>query len=224
MKVITLSQTKALLGITDPSQDSDITAKIPFIDSIVKQITKNRFNFMILGDIESGSPFMTVQSIITPTGETYVYNQGDRRYYCSGINNPYIIDDINEYLEIGQQVEGEGIPVETHIDEVYYNGDILSDTSGDFSVPVVKLSNNATATTASLRVYVGMNIAYQPTVAKGIQYLINGTSTTLPSNALSSKSIGPASKSFAQVDQKIDNRYGMPAWFVKAFPKFHRGH
>ncbi len=41
MKVITLDKTKELLGITDNTQDATISAKIPYIDAKVKQITKN---------------------------------------------------------------------------------------------------------------------------------------------------------------------------------------
>jgi len=223
MKVITLAKTKELLGITGTDQDAAIAAKIPYIDSLVKQITKNRFNFLILGDTTEDSPYIPVYSIISYTGDRYDYDRTTGRYFYSGINNPYYFDDINDYLEIGQQIEGEGIPAETYIDEVYYNGDLITDSSVNYAVPTIKLSANATATNAGLRMYLGMNIAYQTTVAKGIQYLINGTTTAIPTNSLSSRSLGPSSKSFSTVDQKIDNRYGMPAWFVKAFPKYMSG-
>jgi len=224
MKVITLAKTKELLGIADATSDTDISAKIPYIDSLVKQITNNRFNFMVLGDTTIDSPYVPVYSIITQTGDRYDYDRQYRRYFYSGINNPYSFDDIGSYLEIGQQIEAEGIPAETWIDEVYYNGDLTTDSSITYDVPCIKLSQNATETTAGLRIYIGMNIAYQATVAKGIQYLINGSTTAIPTNSLASRSIGPTSKSFSSSDQKIDNRYGMPAWFIKAFPKYHRGH
>jgi len=223
MKVITLAKTKELLGINDTSQDTQITAKIPFIDALVKRITKNRFNFMILGNTEDSNPYITVSSIITYTGERYDYDRTTGRYFCAGINNPYCIDDLNEYLEIGQQIEGTGIQAEAYIDEVYYNGDLVNDGSSDYDVPTIKLSSDATATTAGVRLYLGMNIAYQPVVAKGIQFQIDGTNTTLPCNAVASKSFGPVSTSYSQADTKIDNKYGMPAWFVKAFPKYMSG-
>jgi hypothetical protein len=221
MKVITLEKTKELLGITDSASDAAITAKIPYIDSLVKQITKNRFNYAVYGTMTTGSATVYIRSIITWDGNVYNYSNG--RYFCSGINNYICYDDIGEYLQTGQQIEGTGIPAETYIDEVYYNGNV--DTfNGDESVPYITMSNVATADSDDGKIYIGMNIAYQTTVAKGIQYLINGTSTTLPTNALSSKSIGPVSKSFSSSDQKIDNRYGMPAWFVKAFPRYQRGY
>lgn len=224
MKVITLTKAKELLGIEDTASDADITAKIPYIDAKVKQITGNRFNLMVVGDMTSGSLYMSVYSIITPNGTRFDYVWDQRRWYASGINNPYYLDDIGEYLEIGQLLEGIGIPSGAYIDELIYNGDEIVSDSVTYTVPVIKLSSAATETLSGQRVYLGINQAYQDIIAKGIQYLINKTSTTLPSNSLSSKSIGPVSKSFSTVDQEIDNRYGMPAWFVKAFPVYMSGH
>ena len=223
MKVITLAKTKELLGIKDGSQDTAISAKIPFIDATVKQITNNRFNLMIIGDATIDSPYIPVSSVVTATNTNYVVLDKSKRQNGSGINNPYIIDDLNEYLEIGQLVQGTGIPADTHITEIFYNGDVSVD--GDtFCIPTIQLSANITETTAGLRIYLGISIAYQTTIAKGIQFLINGTSTSLPSNSLASRTIGPSSKSFAGKDQEIDGRYGLPAWFVKAFPQFQGGH
>lgn len=221
MKVITLAKTKELLGIADTSQDAAITAQIPIIDSKVKQITNNRYNDQITGDITSGSLYVPVYSFYC-CGVSYVYRSG--RVWCSGINNNYVIDDLEEYLQTGQLIEGDGIPAEAYIDEIYYNGGSVELGGDTFTVPVIKLSSAATATTAGNQMFIGITIGLQPTVAKGIQYLINQTSTSLPSNSLASRTIGPSSKSFAAKDQEIDNRYGMPAWFVKAFPQYQGGH
>jgi len=162
MKVITLAKAKELLGIENSSQDAAITAKISYIDSLVKQITKNRFNFLILGDTTLDSPYIPVYSIISYTGDRYEYDRKTGRYFSNGINNSYYFDDIDDYLDIGQQIEGEGIPTESYIDEVFYNGDLITDSSVNYAVPTIKLSQNATATNAGVRLYVGMNIAYQP--------------------------------------------------------------
>lgn len=223
MKVITLAKTKELLGITGSDQDTLINAKIPYIDSLVKRITRNRYNLKIYGNVTTGSPYMAVSSIFTYDGTEYVYERQSRQF-ISGINNYCYYDDLSEFLEIGQQIEGTGIPADTYIDEVYYNGNPFNDGTDDFAIPTIKLSANATETTESGIAYLGINIAYQPVIAKGIQYLINTTSTTLPTNALASRSLGPSSKSFAAEDQKMDNKYGMPAWFTKAFPRYVGGH
>jgi hypothetical protein len=217
MKVITLEKTKELLGITDSASDAAITAKIPYIDSLVKQITKNRFNYAVYGTMTTGSATVYIRSIITWDGNVYNYSNG--RYFCSGINNYICFDDIGEYLQIGQQIEGTGIPTETYIDEVYYNGNV--DTfNGDDNVPYITMSNAATADSDDGKIYIGMNIAYQTTVAKGIQYLINGTSTTIPGKSV----ISVGSVSYSDADSKIDGKYGMPSWFVKSFPKYARGY
>ena len=206
MKVISLAKTKELLGITDTASDTAISAKIPYIDSKVKQICNNRFNMMVVGDVTLDSPYVPIISIHNSNGSTASY------------------DDIGEYLEVGQLISGTGILSDAYIEEIYYNGDLYDDGSTEFVVPTIKLSANATATTGATRIYLGINICYQDTIAKGIKYLITGTSETLPSNTVISKSFGVVSKTFSQSDSNIDNKFGLPAWFIKALPKYASGH
>lgn len=223
MKVITLAKTKTLLGITDTDSDAVITANIPIIDATVKDISNNRFNNQVVGEITTASPYVPISSFIT-CGVTHRIRSSRNNFCNAGINAPFVIDDIAEYLQVGQLVEGDGIPAETYIDEVFENGLSSSVVSGLFGIPVIKLSANATATSSGQFIFLGIHIGLQPTIAKGIQYLINKTSTTLPTNSLASRSIGPSSKSFGAKDQAIDNRFGMPAWFVKAFTQYQGGH
>jgi len=223
MKVITLAKTKELLGIADSASDTAITAKIPFIDAKVKLITNNKFNLMILGTTTLNSPYVTVSSVWNTTGWcNYHYHNGCYGY-GDGINNPYTYDSIEEYLEVGQLISGTGVPADSYISEIYYNGDVFNDGSDDFNIPTIQLSANATAT-GTVKMYLGINIGYQDIIAKGIQYLINGTSTTLPTSGIASKSIGPVSVSYSASAQKMDNKSGMPAWFVSALPKYASGH
>jgi hypothetical protein len=223
MKVITLAKTKIELGIPpeDTSQDAAITAKIPIIDSKVKQITNHRYNDQITGDVTSGILYVPVYGF-THCGVNYAYRSG--RVWCSGINNNYVIDDLEEYLEVGQLIEGSGIPAEAYIDEIYYNGGSVEFDDISYSVPVIKLSIAPTETKTGNQMFIGVTIGMQPTIAKGVQYLINSTSTSLPTNSLASRTLGPSSKSFSAKDQEIDNKYGMPAWFVKSFTQYQGGH
>ena len=228
MKVITLAKCKTLLGIADGSQDDAITANIPIIDSKVKQITNYRYNDQITGDVVTDVLYVPVRGFLCG-GIWYTYRSGrnwarktNDRVWCSGINNDWVIDDLEEYIQVGQLIEGDGIPADTYIDEVYYNGGTVTFNDVEYSVPVIKLSVVPTADGSQL--FIGVTIGMQTTIAKGIQFLINGTSTTLPSNSLASRSLGPSSKSFAGKDQEIDNKFGMPAWFVKAFPQYQGGH
>ena len=218
MKVITLAKTKELLGISDTSLDASITAKIPYIDAKVKTITKNRFNKMIFGNTISGSPYVEIYSIKNSSGRIYKH-VGCGQYQS---NNGSYIDDLYEYIETGQLIEGEGIPADTYIDEVYFSGDIHEVSGVTYDVPILKLSNNATATATAERLLLGINQAYQDIIAKGIQYLITGTSTALPQNRLKSKSLPPLSVTYA--DSKIDPKTGMPDWFISSLPRYMSGH
>ena len=220
MKVITLDKTKELLGITDSSSDVAITAKIPYIDSKVKQITRNRWNMQIVGSTISGSPYIPVYSIKGVNGITYNYNKTDRRYYSAGINNNYSIDDLSEYIETGQLIEGFGIPTDSYIDEVYYDGYDYEIAGQAYNVPFVKISANATATRNSTQMFLGISIAYQDIIAKGIQYLINSTNTSTNKDRV----ISVGTVSYSDSEAAIDGKYGMPSWFVKAFPKYAGGH
>lgn len=221
MKVITLDKCKSLLGISDSSKDAAITANIPIIDSKVKSIMNHRLNDQVTGDIASGVLYVPVYGFVCG-GVNYAYRSG--RVWCSGINNNYVIDDLEEFLEVGQLIEGSGIPAEAYIDEIYYNGGSVEFDDISYSVPVIKLSIAPTETKTGNQMFIGVTIGLQTTIAKGVQYLINSTSTSLPTNSLASRAIGPTSKSFAAKDQEIDNKYGMPAWFVKAFPQYQGGH
>lgn len=199
MIVITRDQVKLYSGIepSDTTYDDQIDRYIPIIDAKVKQITGNRFN-----------SFYQVSQDSTEYLEVYDF-QG-------------------EALDIGAQITGQGIAADSYIQEVYYEpGQMpfaLEVGSKNYSFPVIKLNNAATQTDANAQVFVGINIAYHPEIAKGIFWLIGRENTTsLPGKSIKSRSMGPLSVSYDGTDAKIDGRYGMPAGFVKAFPKYHRG-
>ena len=209
MKVITLAKTKELLGITDTAQDTEINRYINIIDSKVKQITHNRYNMQILGDTTIDSKIVPISGISNVTG---------------GINNHWVMDDIDEFILIGSLVSGEGIPDDTYIDEFYYNLSGVDQLNTIVKSPVIVLSADATATEANIIIYVGITIGLQTTIAKGIAWLINEESTSLPSAGLLSRSIGATRLSWSVSQSQIDGRYGMPSWFVKAFPVYLSGH
>ena len=210
MRVITLEQVKAQLGILDNSQDVAITAKLPIIDAKVKQITNNRYNMQVTTQLTTGSNIATISSI------NYKH-----LYWGNGYNNNgYCIEDLGDYLQIGDQIEGDGIPAETYIEELYYNGQYVTIGGTQYVVPAIKLSANATDNGLQ-ESFVGINIGYHDIIAKGVQYLISGTNTKLPLNKIKSKSLPPLSVTFA--DSKVDPKTGMPDWFVEALPRFMGG-
>ena len=204
MQVITLAQVKTYLGITGSTQDAAITAMLPVIDAKVKVITGKDWNYQFIGQTESGNDLMVIYNI-------------DQ---CGG-KRPADIALIAE-LSAGTQLEGTGIASGAYIKDVYYHGNNGIDSTGTNTAPFVRLSSPATLTQASQYVYAGINVAYLPIIAKGVQYLLDQTSTTITDSAWSSRSVGPLSVSRAQADAALEARYGMPAWFIKGLPRYHK--
>jgi hypothetical protein len=226
MIVITLAKTKELLGITDTASDAAITAKLPIIDAKVKLTTNNTYNYKFGGDTTLDSEFISVYELVSDFNTNSLYRSfrsGWDWRAVSGINNPFIFTDISEFLEPGQLIEGDNIPADAHIVDITSNGASVTISGTDYHVTFIELSEAATATQAGSILTGGISIGYQDIIAKGIQYLINGTSTTLPGTGLASRSVGPLSVSFSTSDQKIDGKTGMPAWFSKGLPRFQRG-
>jgi len=202
MRVITRDQVKVQLGIMDNSLDTQIDSKLPIIDAKVKQITRNKFNMQMSAQLTTGSNMATVATI-------------------NNLNIQTQIEDITEYIMTGDQLEGDGIDTNTSIDDMYYNGSTVTISGTQYTIPAIKLSN--VAIESGLKdIFVGFNIGYHDVIAKGVQFLITGTSTSLPQNRLKSKSLPPLSVTYA--DSKINKTYGMPDWFVDALPTYMSGH
>lgn len=198
MTVITLAQTKELLGLNDTTYDAQITAKIPYIDSKVKLITRNNWNKRVYGDITDGSDYITLYEDYTLSSKSYGY--------------------ILDFLNPGAQIYGTGIPTGAYIVNIYSEG-----TEDNENYPLVQINDNCTADTTGLEIFLGFPIGYLDIVAKGIWYLIGNTSTTLPGRTLASRSFGALSVSYSDGDNKLDAKYGMPSWFVKGLPRYHGG-
>lgn len=198
MAIITLAQTKELLGITASTYDASITAKIPYIDSKVKLITNNTWNKRIYGDIADGSANITVYEDYTLQTKAYGY--------------------ILDWIEPGMQLTGTGIPTGAYILDIYPEG-----TEDNENYPMITISGNCTADTDGLEIFLGFPIGYLDIVAKGIWYLIQGTSTTLPTNSTTSERMGPVSVTYSEADNKLDGKSGMPMWFVKGLPHYGGG-
>jgi hypothetical protein len=200
MNVITLDEAKSLLGITVSTYDDAIELKIPIISSLVKRLTKNKFNLQIIGNLTSGSNKLTVAAVYAYTG--IVYNPA-----CSDVS-------LNDVLTCGQKIEGTGIPTGsyiTDIDSFLYN-----------SAPSISLSAAATAS-GSVTAMTGIPIDLQQIIAKGIQWMMDNDSTIIKDDSWVSRSMGSISVSRDNADSKIDT-CGMPLWFVKAFPRFQSGY
>lgn len=204
MQVITLAQVKTYLGITGSTQDAAITAMLPVIDAKVKQITGRNFNYQFIGSIVSGSSLM----------EIYNVNQ-------SGGKRPADIALIAE-LPSGTQLAGTGLASGTYITDTFYYANNGYNATDPNAMPYVVLSSPATQTNSAQYFYAGINLAYLPIIAKGVQFLMDNTNTTVIDSAWVSRSVGPLSVSRAQTDAALEARYGMPAWFIKGLPRYHK--
>lgn len=198
-RIITRDQVKTQLGITSAIYDSQIDAKLPIIDAKVKTITQRRWNDRIVGNITSGSAYVEIYSYDTDVYYTDYY------------------DDLIDYVMVGQQITGTGIPSGAYITDIWAKGTASNDT-----YPQIELDQNATATTAGEDLFLGFPITYHDIVAKGVQWLINQTNTRITDNTWSSKSMGPVSVTKSQGDNRIDGASGMPLWFVKGLPRYMR--
>lgn len=121
---------------------------------------------------------------------------------------------IPEYFEAGELIEGTGIPSGAYIEDVQY-----VDGSTELTI-----SSAATASGDLVTIYTGFNIAYQPLVAKFVQWHLDSIGTSLPGRTVASRSMGPLSVSYSDKDNEIDGRYGVPGWLVKGLPRYMGGH
>lgn len=214
MVVITLAKTKELLGITGTDSDTAISAKIPYIDAKVKQITNNRYDFKFIGSPVAGSNKMYVDAYLS-----HDYNGGQ----YTGINNYGIKSDISQYLEIGQLITGTGIPTDTYISNIVNQGTTTTAAGFTDDYLYVEMSANATSSEDSIEVTGGISINYQDVIAKGIAFLIDSTNSTPPKAGVASESIGSYNFSLSEQAKGIDGKNGMPSWFVSGLPSFQRG-
>lgn len=204
MSVITLSQVKTYLGISDTSQDTAISAMIPIIDAKVKLICGSNFHKQLYCQTTADSPNVIIY------GDDVTFN-----YQTNPTPDVRLL--LSE-LQSGTTITGDGIPDDSYITEVYYEGGLYEYTY----TPYFVLNAKATESSNSVYLYAGINIAYHPVIAKGIQWLINQQTTDISDGLWTSRSVGPLSVSKSVTDNRFEQKYGMPAWFVKALPRYHK--
>jgi len=210
MNMITVAQVKSYCGITASTYDADIAIYIPVAEAAIKSITRNRYTMRVSGTTTAGSTTIPIYSL---------YGWGWSRGHegdCKLWDTQFRIDDVTEYVENGASVTGTGVPAGAYVTDVY---DI--DSSGAWS-PNIELSSAATAS-GSVTLTLGLPISLMPVVAKGVFWLVGNKTTSAINAGWSSRSMGPLSVTLGG-NQAIDNKYGMPVWFVSAFPRYHGGH
>lgn len=143
-------------------------------------------------------------------------------YYCNIDSTKYIevVEFKGESLEPGMQITGSGIPTGAYITNIFMHTAEFNNVT--YEPPFIEISEIATETETSAELYFGFPIAYHPTVAKGVLWLIQQENQTIPSQKVKSKSLPPLSVTY-DLNSKIDNRSGMPEWFVSALPYYMGG-
>jgi hypothetical protein len=209
---MTLAQVKQYLGIPTATTtfDSDITAYIPIVEATARQITGGLYLMQVNGTITSGSNELLVKTVYSQTRQLYGYTVGNGKFFDYG--NPGAKPrKMYEILKPGMQISADGIPTGAYVDRVQSFGNESK----------VFLSANATKS-HDVEAYTDFPINLLSTIAHGVWWMIGQQKTAANDTAWTSRSVGPVSVSRGEAEMKIDGQYGMPAWFVKAFPRVYQ--
>lgn len=214
MAFITVAEVKTLLGIPSATTtyDADIALKIPEIESTVKRMTYNKFSLQVTGDVLAAVG-ANKQGVFAPSA---IYSYATQIY--DGGN--YLEATLDDCLYIGQTITGSGIPAGSFIQDIYsYSGTTIDGVL--YSFPIFTISGTVTATD-EVTAYTNIPVGLKPVIAKGIFWMIKNQSTSFNDTAWTSRSVGPLSVSRSELDAVADGANGMPSWFNKAIPRFHR--
>lgn len=211
MAYITLAEVKTYLGISVTTYDSVISSLIPETETTVKSITRNKYTVQIKGDILAASvttPIPVFVPVSIYSGGSLVYDMMD-----------YIDLTLDDCLHVGQLINGTGITSGAFISDIYSDpGSVIDGVT--YGTPVFTISGTVTAGD-DVTAITGIPVGLKKVIADGIWWLIGQRNQTLVDTAWTSKSVGPLTISRSSSDNAIDGQYGMPAWFVKSFLRFH---
>lgn len=213
---MTTAQVKQYLGIPTgtTTYDTDIARYIPIVEAAARQITGGLYLLQVNGTIENASKNMTVSSVYSQTRQLYGYG-----FYNSATGAGFPYGDpgpknktLASVLPAGLQISGDGIPADSFIERVQ--------TFGGESTIIL----SATATkTQEVTAYTDFPIGFLTTIAHGVWWMIGQQKTASGDTTWTSRSVGPVSETRSEAEMKIDGLFGMPAWFVKAFPRVYHG-
>lgn len=212
MSYITTAEVKKLLGIQSETTtyDTDIALKIPELESTIKRMTHNKFTLQVVGRVIGGE---SKQSVFVPDS---IYSYATQIY--DGGN--YLDASLDDCLYIGQTISGAGIPAGSFIQDIYsYAGATIDGVVYEY--PVFTVSGIATETD-SVTAYTGIPVGLKAVFSKCVFWMIRNQSTSFDDTAWTSRSVGPLSISRSELDATADGMNGLPAWFNKSIPRFHR--
>ncbi len=211
---MTTAQVKTYLGIPSATTtyDADIARYIPIVEAAARQITGGLYLLQVNGTITTGSKEIVVSSVYSQTRQLYgatTSASGEGFPYGDpGPKNKPLIG----VLPAGLQISGDGIPSDSFIERVQIFG----------GASTVILSAQATKT-QEVAAYTDFPIGFLTTIAHGVWWAIGQQKTASGDTTWTSRSVGPVSETRSAAEMKIDGLYGMPAWFIKAFPRVYHG-
>ena len=217
---MTTAQVKIYLGIPTgtTTYDADIARYIPIVESTARQITGSLYLLQVVGSIVADSTTMTVSSVYSQTRQLYAgINSTVNGWGVSGAGFAYgdpgaKSKRLSDVLQAGVRITADGIPDDTFIERVQTFG----------GTSTVILSAAATKT-QDVEAYTDFPISFYSTIAHGVWWMIGQQKTANGDTSWVSRSVGPVSETRSESEMKIDGRYGMPAWFIKAFPAVYHG-
>lgn len=216
---MTTAQVKTYLGIPTgtTTYDADIARLLPIVEATVNQITGGIYILQVNGTTTSASKDFTVDSVYTQTGRRIFgaskssgeYPYGDPNF---GYDSPRpLFKSLSESVSVGQLITGTGIA----------DGAFIESASSFGATHKIVLSAAATAS-GDISAYTSYPIGYLSTIAHGVWWQIGQQKMASMDTTWTSRSVGPVSETRSAAEMKIDGAYGMPAWFVKAFPRVYR--
>lgn len=206
---MTTAQVKQYLGIptATTTYDSDIAIYTPIVEATARQITGGLYLLQVNGSIVTGSNLFTVGTIYSQIRQLYGISNASGEGYP--YNDPGAkLKPLNQCLQIGMQITGDGIPAGAFISGFTRDGEIT-------------LSANATKT-QDVEAYTDYPINYLGTIAHGVYWMIGQQKLAINDTEWTHRTVGPLSVTRSNSDMKIDGQYGMPVWFVKAFPRVYK--
>jgi hypothetical protein len=216
---MTTAQVKTYLGIPTgtTTYDADIARLLPVVEATANQITGGIYILQVNGTTTSASKDFTVNSVYTQTGRRIFgaskssgeYPYGDPNF---GYDTPRpLFKSLSEAVSSGQLITGTGIA----------DGAFIESASSFGATHKIVLSAAATAS-GDISAYTSYPIGYLSTIAHGVWWQIGQQKMASMDTTWTSRTVGPVSETRSAAEMKIDGAYGMPAWFVKAFPRVYR--